>query len=485
MALRRWLVVFPAVVLLACSGGSISSSDSDGSAGPSGAAVAEASAAAFDPDTADLRNLIYWDEPPFFGVEPPQPAVQGLFQTLLDSELPAAVPYLIDLSSTPTPYARAVVDALIDRFDRPDAVSVFDFPELFRVQSASEDSSGYLEFKQKLYSILTPEFGEFLDPKKDRIIAAREIFWGGVGVDGIPPLELPAVVTPDASPWLNADDPVIGVEINGDARAYPIRIIGWHEMVNDIVGGVPVSLAFCTLCGSAIVYDGRVRETVYRFGTSGLLYRSNKLMWDRTTGTLWEQFTGEPAWGSLVGSGVRLTPVPSVTTTWSEWLAAHPNTAVLDIDTGHSRDYSPGAANREYNASPELTFAVPLRDDRLGEKDEVVVVQLDGAVAGYPVDRLAKARLINDRVADTSILVLSTASGAGGRAYQRDDVEFISVDFTDATVTDTEGSVWRIEEAALVGPDGARLPRLNGVSNAFWFAVVNHTPDARLYEGSD
>jgi hypothetical protein len=125
------------------------------------------------------------------------------------------------------------------------------------------------------------------------------------------------------------DDPVIGVAINGDVRAYPRRIIDWHEMVNDVVGGVPVSLAYCTLCGSAVLYDGRLEGRTLRFGTSGLLYRSNKLMYDRETRTLWEQYSGEPVWGPLVGSGLRLEVLPAVHTRWSEWSCTRPQ-HVLD-----------------------------------------------------------------------------------------------------------------------------------------------------------
>ena len=129
----------------------------------------------------------------------------------------------------------------------------------------------------------------------------EEIAWGGVLVDGIPALDNPRMTTASAASYLNPDDPVFGVEINGDARAYPLRIANWHEMVNDVVGGVPVSLAYCTLCGSGILFDGRVagRAEPFTFGSSGLLYRSNKLMYDRQTDSLWEQLAGHPVTGSL------------------------------------------------------------------------------------------------------------------------------------------------------------------------------------------
>src|SRR5262249_16913321 len=154
--------------------------------------------------------------------------------------------------------------------------------------------------------------------------------------DGIPALDNPRMIAADAAAYLNSDDPVFGIEINGDARAYPLRIANWHEMVNDIVGGVPVSLAYCTLCGAGILFDGRVEgpDQPFTFGSSGLLYRSNKLMYDRQTRSLWSQFSGRPVVGPLTGSGVELHLLPVMLTSWAQWRLLHPETRVLSLDTG-------------------------------------------------------------------------------------------------------------------------------------------------------
>src|SRR5262249_22543445 len=153
---------------------------------------------------------------------------------------------------------------------------------------------------------------------------------------GIPALDQPKMIPAADAGYLNADDPVFGVEINGDARAYPLRIANWHEMVNDVVGGVPVSLAYCTLCGAGILFDGRVagRAEPFNFGSSGLLYRSNKLMYDRQTDSLWNQFTGRPVMGRLTGSRIELKVLPVVLTSWSQWRAHHKDTLVLSLETG-------------------------------------------------------------------------------------------------------------------------------------------------------
>ena len=138
------------------------------------------------------------------------------------------------------------------------------------------------------------------------------------------------MLTAEEADYLDADNVVFGIALNGEARAYPRRILDWHEMANDVVGGVPVSLAYCTLCGAAIAYDTRPEATGFggaepvTFGTSGLLFRSNKLMYDRQTNTLWSQLLGEAVEGPL--KGTRLEFLPSWQTTWEDWKTQHPNT---------------------------------------------------------------------------------------------------------------------------------------------------------------
>lgn len=303
-----------------------------------------------------------------------------------------------------------------------------------------------------------------------------------MAVDGIPPLEAPRFVTADAAQdWINPRDDLIGVVVNGDARAYPIRIIAWHEMVNDTIGGIPVSLAYCTLCGSAIVYDDRIGDTVNDFGTSGLLYRSNKLMYDRQTDTLWEQFSGRPAWGPLVDDGLRLTVVPSVATTWQEWVAAHPDTVVLDIDTGFARDYSEGAAYAEYNASPVAAFNTPRSDDRLPEKAVVHVLEIGGQSVAYPIAALDQRDFILHTVGGMDLIIISTPDGSGARAYANSGVDFASSADDRQSLADASGGRWAVGEDALTAEDGRELARIAG-RDTFWFAFVNLAQDGLLWE---
>jgi hypothetical protein len=280
---------------------------------------------------------------------------------------------------------------------------------------------------------------------------------------------------------MNPSDQVIGVELNGEARAYPRRIIDWHEMVNDTIGGIPVSLAYCTLCGSAILYDGRYGERVFSFGTSGLLYRSNKLMYDRSTRSLWEQYTGEPAWGPLVGSGIQLQTLPVVHTSWQEWLSLHPETRVLDINTGFRRDYGPGVAYNRYWASPDLIFPAPGRDGPLARKDWVYAVRLDREVVAYPIAIVVRRGLVHDRIGEQPVVVIATEDGSGARAFESGGLRFSELDRTKTALRSNDGRRWRVTESGLLAEDGAMLSRLPG-HNSFWFAVVNHAPGWRIYQ---
>ncbi len=456
----------------------------DSARGEEASSTASTAESHFDPDSADLAQLIYWGPlDTSFGVLLPIPTtVQYLLDRLLSSDSPAADKYIIDLAAYPNPMREQVMDYLSSRFGF-DSQTVYQYEEIFQFDPEDSATPAYLRFKQALFGASLQDISLFLDPQAERAIDAREVMWGGVNIDGIPPLEHPTQIWPDqAADWINDSDVVVGVEINGDARAYPIRIIAWHEMVNDTIGGVPVSLAYCTLCGSPILFDGRFGAEVYRFGTSGLLYRSNKLMYDRNTRTLWNQFTGKPAWGPLVGEDIRLEVLPVVVSTWADWYEQHPDTTVLSIETGFFRDYGPGVAYNDYFSSSLTWFNVPVVDGRLAQKDDVYVVRIGESLTAYPIKVLVREVLIQDEVGGLPIVVLATAERAGARSYQTRGVTFISADPAAGTVTDSEGGQWAITEDQLVGPDGQSLPRVGG-HNAYWFAVTNQTENGQLWEG--
>lgn len=353
-----------------------------------------------------------------------------------------------------------------------------------------EAHPSYAEFKSRLYGLLDARFAGYFDDQRQATIRLDEVRWGGVKQDGIPPLRDPTMITAQEATYLGDDNVIFGLEVEGDVRAYPKRILAWHEMFTDTVGGVPVAGVYCTLCGTMILYETEVAGTHHLLGTSGFLYRSNKLMYDRETQSLWSTIEGEPVIGPLVGKGIRLPSRAVVTTTWGEWRQRHPDTKVLSLATGFVRDYSEGAAYRDYFATDELMFTVPELDDRLANKAEVLALDLgtsDGGMPGMGSSDHAPLAISAEFLADNpvwhgeqgghSFVVFTDASGAN-RVYQSGDTRFESWDLG-VLATDVDGVRWIVSEDELQSEDGRSLPRLPA-HRAFWFGWRAAHPDTRL-----
>ncbi len=332
--------------------------------------------------------------------------------------------------------------------------------------------ASYMPYKRRLFLSIDPNFEVFLQPEhlaRDRMrIRLEEITWGGVRKDGIPSLDNPRLIPAGEADYLRGDDLVFGVEINGDVRAYPLRIMGWHEMFNEVIGGVPVALAYCTLCGSGILFETAVEERAEPlvFGSSGFLYRSNKLMFDRATHSLWNQFTGEPVSGPLVDSGIRLEQRPVVIDTWANWKRANPATQVLSLSTGHNRNYGSGVVYREYFASPDLMFPTLVDQRQHAQKDYVFGIRQFGGAKAWPLDAFAGGRVLNDGMLDQALVLIGDEGTRSVRAYERGPHRFTAIA---GGVADEGGTVWTVSEEALTAPDGRNLPRVAG-HIAYWFA---------------
>ena len=357
---------------------------------------------------------------------------------------------------------------------------------------------GFTGWKGKLLARIDPRFADFLRDQYPSRIRTEEIQWGGVRVDGIPALNNPAMVPASEESYMGAAEPVFGISLNGDSRAYPLRIMDWHEMANDVVGGVPVSLAYCTLCGSGIAYDGRGSDGVtYTFGSSGFLFRSNKLMYDRQTRSLWNQLTGDPVLGSLAGTGVKLNLLPVVVTTWEEWKTQHPDSLVLSLDTGYQRPYFPGAPYGDYFSNADTMFPVWQRSQTLPMKSRVYALNLDGVPKAYPVETLSQEQVVNDTLGSIPVVLIATRgvvtvkgisqrigpveydAGAEVRAFDRGSETFSPGPDAD-TVLDSGGREWRVTEEALAGPEGQLAPRING-HLAYWFGWYAFFPQTLVY----
>lgn len=338
----------------------------------------------------------------------------------------------------------------------------------------------YARYKSNLYRLIDRRFGEYFNDDRTSRVRLDEVVWGGVAQDGIPPLRGPKMISAVEADYLEDGNVIFGISVNGDTRAYPKRILAWHEMFVDDVGGVPVAGVYCTLCGAMILYKTEFGGVNHALGTSGFLYRSNKLMYDRATQSLWNTMWGSPVIGPLADKDIRLERLSVVTTTWGEWRQRHPDTLVLSLDTGHQRDYSEGEAYREYFATDRLMFTVPFKDGRLNNKAEVLgllFAEHPDKPLAISADYLSKHPVHHDRVEDVEFVVLTDRSGAN-RVYQSEGVTFVSWNQS-SEVVDAKGETWNLSEESLMTTDGRTLLRLPA-HRAFWFGWYSAYSHTRL-----
>lgn len=317
--------------------------------------------------------------------------------------------------------------------------------------------------------------------------------------DQIPPIDEPKYETvEDASDWLDDREPVALFELGAEARAYPLQILTWHEIVNDEIDGTPVVVTYCPLCNTALAFDRRVDGQTLTFGTSGLLRNSDLVMWDRESESLWQQVTGEAIVGDLAGQNLKFLSVSLVS--WKDFREGHPGGSVLSRDTGFSRAY--GSNPYEfYDASTSPFLFSGEIDDRYPAMERVVGVLVGDSAKGYPFSVIQEEKAVNDELGGEPVVVLwgseDTASAlsnsdiAQGRAigvgvaYSRTvDGQVLTFVADGELFRDVETeSTWSILGQAVDGAlKGEQLP---GVihSNHLWFAWAAFYPDVDLYGG--
>lgn len=218
------------------------------------------------------------------------------------------------------------------------------------------------------------------------LIAEDEIHHGGPPRDGIPAISSPQFIAANEADWLNPSDRVIGIDIEGERRAYPIRILNYHEIVNDRIGDTAFVITYCPLCGTGVAFDAEAAGKVREFGVSGLLYNSDVLLYDRQSESLWSQIMSMAVSGPLAGT--RLRQIPIQHTHWGRW-RNEGDTLVLSLDTGYRRDYNRSPYG-SYEEDRELYFPVNARSTRYHPKERVIGFELDGRFKAYPFVELSK-----------------------------------------------------------------------------------------------
>lgn len=357
------------------------------------------------------------------------------------------------------------------------------------------------------------DLGFDVDPTHVRYadwVRPDQLMSGGPALDGIPSIDAPDFQsTQSAGQWLRPDDVVLGVAHNGDAKAYPIRILNWHEIVNDTIGGAPIAATYCPLCGSGVVFvRPKLNGSPTEFGTSGRLYNSDLVMYDRATGTFWSQIEGSPMVGPLVGEFGELERLPNSMARWANWKRTHPDGQVLARPTTATamggdppRTDDPEKARqvRDYDRNPyagyadreSLMFPVPSTDDRLSNKQLVSGVTLQGQPKAYLKSAVQDVRVLNDFVGGAPVLVTWHPDMGDVVVFHRKvsqrprPLEFEVVD--DQLVDTTSETVWTWDGQAQSGPlaeGDVELERIASTTT-FWFAWAAFHPDTALYAPDD
>ena len=360
--------------------------------------------------------------------------------------------------------------------------------------SCGAGSDDPAEADQSPTSVASPIEGPLVDP--------GEIISGGVPPDGIPPIDDPRFMEPEHVRFLSHQEPIVAVEVNGIAKAYPIRILMWHEIVNDDFDGVPVVVTYCPLCNTGIAFlRPTIEGELLDFGTSGKLYRSNLVMYDRQTNSYWPQALGQAVVGPLLGE--ELESVPTRLLSWADWRQAHPDGLVLTTRTGHRRDYGSNPYVGYENDEPFLFVGEP--DPRLRATEHVLGVAGTETIA-FPYSELERLssegqtavqltvggrRLVvlwkagTVSALDAARIPMSADVGAAAAYEPRVGTRWLTFAVRDGTFVDEQtDSTWTIAGEAIDGPlDGRRLEPAIAL-DSFWFTWAAFHPETTIFRAA-
>lgn len=331
------------------------------------------------------------------------------------------------------------------------------------------------------------------------IVDFDEILVGNPVKDGIPAVSDPALESvARAAEWLSRRSPVIAVDIDGDARAYPLAILMWHEIANDEVAGLPIAVTFCPLCNSAVTFARTVAGDLLDFGVSGMLRNSDLIMYDRQSESWWQQLTGEALVGAYAGTLLDI--VPSQVISFDSFAARYPDGQVMSRETGYNRRYGVNPYG-DYDSQPGRPFLFRGElDPRLDSPvDRVLAATIGDVAVAYPFDALRAERVVNDVVANTPLVIFyqgGVASALGDRLI--DNARDIgAAGMYEATVDgrrlrfvadahggfrdEETGSTWNTFGEAVAGElAGRQLQWINAFPH-FWFAWAAFYPETKVY----
>jgi len=318
--------------------------------------------------------------------------------------------------------------------------------------------------------------------EEKHIVPLDQIVSGGPPPDGIPSIDSPKFNSVnDGNKFLGDSDKVVGININGDIRAYPLQILVWHEIVNDNVGGIPVAITYCPLCFTNQVFGRTVNNTTLEFGTSGKLYNSNLVMYDRSSKSLWSQALGEGIVGKY--AGIKLEKLPFDVAYWKDWKKIYPQSKVLSKDTGSARPYGADPYG-DYYTSPDILFPVSNRDNRLGLKEIVVGLENRDWSKAYKLQDIEKLKVINDQFNNKSVTLFSSYPlmvRVFDPIVNGQTVFFESNSSSNTFVDKQTSSQWNFDGISIEGPmKGKQLLRLP-FDEGYWFEWAAFHPGTKVY----
>jgi hypothetical protein len=311
------------------------------------------------------------------------------------------------------------------------------------------------------------------------LVPLDEIKSGGPPKDGIPSIDRPKFVSAQNADFISADDLVIGLRIGNEVKAYPLFILVWHEIVNDRIGGIPVAVTYCPLCFTSQVFERIVNDEETEFGTSGKLYNSNLVMYDRNTDSMWSQALAKSIVGPL--TGYELKRVPFDLARWSDWKTLYPDTVVLSTNTGFSRPYGVDPYG-DYYTDSRIVFPVKHSDDRMHPKEIILGFHDDRSFKAYKMSDVESEKIINDQVGDQKLVLISVTPYAV-RAFDRMiDGQALEFTYSEEKIMDKQtGSVWDFDGKAISGPlNGKNLQQIP-YDIGFWFEWVAFYPSTVTY----
>ena len=317
------------------------------------------------------------------------------------------------------------------------------------------------------------------------LIPINEVRDGGPGKDGIPALGNPEMVEAGAISYLDSSDLIIGFQLGKDVRAYPHKILDWHEIINDVVSGTPIAITYCPLTGTGIGWDRNINGQITSFGVSGLLYNTNLIPYDRATDSNWSQIGLQSVNGPMIGTDVNTFQV--FETTWYTWKKMFPDTRVVSLNTGHSRNYQRYPYGN-YRTEQGLIFSVSVNDERLPQKERVHGIIVDTNVKAYQFKNFGSFRIIEDEFQGEQLIIIGSEDknfivSFYSTMLNGEPIQFEMADsiMDGVILKDQFGNRWSIFGTAISGPNTGKQLEATNSFMGMWFSWAPFYGNPEIY----